>query len=96
MLIEMIFQLEIKEKELVEANNQIDQMKDTLSKVLSAQPGETFNTASTINLEDDQGYFGSYSSVDIHYEMLKVNDSDFILVPISTILVQKKKIVIIK
>lgn len=61
-------------------------MKDTLSKVLSAQPGETVNTASTINLEDDQGYFGSYSSVDIHYEMLKVNDLNKIkyLTPIST------------
>lgn len=72
------FQLEMKEKELAEAYNQISLMKDTISKVLSAQPGETINTASTINLEDDQGYFGSYSCVDIHYEMLKVNDSNFI------------------
>lgn len=81
MLIEIIFQLEIKEKELAEAYNQIGQMKDTLSKVLSARPAETFNTASTINLEDDQGYFGSYSSVDIHYEMLKVNDLNKIKYP---------------
>lgn len=47
-------------------------MKNTLTKVLSARPEDTVNTASTINLEDDQGYFGSYSCVDIHYEMLKV------------------------
>jgi hypothetical protein len=47
-------------------------MKDTLTKILSARPEDSINTASTINLEDDQGYFGSYSSVDIHYEMLKV------------------------
>lgn len=47
-------------------------MKDTLTKVLSGRPEDSINTASTINLEDDQGYFGSYSSVDIHYEMLKV------------------------
>lgn len=60
-------------------------MKNTLSKVLSAQPRETFNTASTINLEDDQGYFGSYSSVDIHYEMLKVNKSNLIFLLISNI-----------
>lgn len=51
------------------------QMKDTLTKVLSAQPDNSINTASTLNLEDDHGYFGSYSSVDIHYEMLKVNSS---------------------
>lgn len=49
-------------------------MKDTLTKVLYAQPENSLNTASTIKLEDDQGYFGSYSSVDIHYEMLKVNN----------------------
>lgn len=66
--------MEIKEKELADAHNQIIQMKDTLKKVLSAQPDDSINTASTINLEDDQGYFGSYSSVDIHYEMLKVNN----------------------
>lgn len=48
-------------------------MKETLTKVLSALPEDSINTASTINLEDDQGYFVSYSSVDIHYEMLKVN-----------------------
>lgn len=68
-----MFQLEIKEKELADACNQIVQMKDTLTKVLSARPDDSINTASTINLEDDQGYFGSYSSVDIHFEMLKVN-----------------------
>ncbi|XP_025423173.1 protein arginine N-methyltransferase 1-like [Sipha flava] len=64
-------QLELKEKELADAHSQIDQMKDTLTKILSARPEDSINTASTINLEDDQGYFGSYSSVDIHYEMLK-------------------------
>lgn len=48
-------------------------MKDTLKNVLSARPEDYINTASTLNVEDDQGYFGSYSSVDIHYEMLKVN-----------------------
>lgn len=47
-------------------------MKDTLTKVLSSQQEDSINTASTINLEDDRGYFASYSSVDIHYEMLKV------------------------
>lgn len=47
-------------------------MKDTLTKVLSAQSENSINTASTIKLEDDEGYFASYSSVDIHYEMLKV------------------------
>lgn len=49
-------------------------MKDTLAKCLSAQPENSVNTVSTIQLEDDQSYFGSYSSVDIHYEMLKVNN----------------------
>lgn len=52
-------------------------MRDTLTKVLSARPEDSINTASTINLEDDQGYFGSYSSVDIHFEMLKVNNIFF-------------------
>ncbi|CAI6351432.1 unnamed protein product [Macrosiphum euphorbiae] len=64
-------QLELKEKELADAYSQMLQMKDTLTKVLSARPEESINTASTLNLEDDHGYFGSYSSVDIHYEMLK-------------------------
>lgn len=50
------------------------QMKETLTKVLSARPDDSINTASTLNLEDDHGYFGSYSSVDIHYEMLKVKN----------------------
>lgn len=49
-------------------------MKDTLAKCLSAQLENSVNTVSTIQLEDDQSYFGSYSSVDIHYEMLKVNN----------------------
>lgn len=66
--------MEIKEKELADAYDQIIQMKNTLKNVLSARPDDSINTASTINLEDDQGYFGSYSSVDIHYEMLKVNN----------------------
>ncbi|XP_050536017.1 protein arginine N-methyltransferase 3-like isoform X2 [Daktulosphaira vitifoliae] len=64
-------QLEVKEKELADAHEQIIQMKNTLTKILTAKPGDSINTASTINLEDDQSYFGSYSSVDIHFEMLK-------------------------
>lgn len=68
------FQLETQEKELANAYNLISQMKDTLAKCLSAQPEDSINTVSTIQLEDDQSYFGSYSSVDIHYEMLKVNN----------------------
>lgn len=68
------FQLETKEKELANAYSLIAQMKDTLAKCLSAQPGDSVNTVSTMQLEDDQSYFGSYASVDIHYEMLKVNN----------------------
>lgn len=71
--------METKEKELSDAYDQIAQMKDTLKKVLSARPEDCINTASTLNIEDDQGYFGSYSSVDIHYEMLKVNNCILIL-----------------
>lgn len=66
--------MELKEKELAEAYSQMLQMKDTLTKVLAARPEDSITTASTLNLEDDHGYFGSYSSVDIHYEMLKVNN----------------------
>lgn len=64
--------MEIKENELTNAHEQINQMKETLSKVLSSQQGHSINTASTINLEDDLSYYASYSSVDIHYEMLLV------------------------
>ncbi|XP_050428105.1 protein arginine N-methyltransferase 3-like [Adelges cooleyi] len=64
-------QLELKEKELADAHEQIIQMKNTLTKVLSTKTEDSINTASSINLEDDQSYFGSYSSVDIHFEMLK-------------------------
>lgn len=74
MLSVIYLQLEIKEKQLTEANILIARMQDTLSKVLSTQPDNSINTASTIKLEDDQGYYSSYSSVDIHYEMLKVNN----------------------
>lgn len=66
-------------------------MKDTLTKILSAQPNHSINTASTMNLEDDQGYFGSYSSVDIHYEMLKVNYFNLCIINYFHIYIKKKK-----
>jgi len=57
--------------ELADAHSKIVQMKDTLTKVLSANP-DSINTASMKTLEEDQSYFDSYSSIGIHYEMLKV------------------------
>ncbi|VVC26565.1 Zinc finger C2H2-type,Protein arginine N-methyltransferase,S-adenosyl-L-methionine-dependent [Cinara cedri] len=64
-------QLELKENELANAHEQINQMQNTLTNILSTRSGDSINTASTMNLEDDQGYFASYSCVEIHYEMLK-------------------------
>jgi len=62
----------MKEIELADAQSKIVQMKSTLTKVLSAQTENAVKTASTMYLEEDQSYFSSYSSVDIHYEMLMV------------------------
>lgn len=66
--------------ELADAYSKIAQMKDTLTKVLSVQPEDSINTASTLNVKEDQNYFSSYSSVDIHYEMLKVKQSSAFLI----------------